>query len=225
MGVLIGASGLEPLDGASAKLADRAISAYASADFAGALRDFKAAGDTKLPTVLQLLMAHSRAELGDATVNELLTSVERDWPADVSAIRFILAAQRAPATGDQAFERMHQQLKQSPWCVAPIVTRALGTEVESAMQGLERAKWLFQLIAKPYSGLRFEASRQWARYRLATVIGPPEIAEALAEFEPHVPWDKTVLTTRAAAYAELRHPLAKDAAAELMRFQRAGAGW
>jgi hypothetical protein len=225
MGVLIGSSGLEPLDGASAKLADRAISAYANADFAGGLRDFKAAGETKLPTVLQLLMAHSRAELGDATVDEFLTGVERDWPADVSAIRFVLAAHSAPATGDRAFERMHHQLKQSPWCIAPIVTRALGVEVESAMQDSQRAKWLFDLIAQPYSGLRFEASRQWARYRLATVIGAPAIAEALAEFEPHVPWDKAVLATRAAAYAELRHPLANEAAADLRRFQRTGGRW
>jgi spermidine synthase len=200
--------------------AGRGLAAYVNGKFAVAHEAFQAASDADLPPVVELVLAHCRAELDDKSVSEPLRDLERDWPIEVSAIRFILAAKDSAADGDAEFARLIAHLKVHPWCMATMVERAIAIEVESAAKERDRARWLYHLLEEPFCGFRFEGARRWSRYRLAGTIGTGAVVEALQPFEPHVPWDEAILTSRAQAYEEQQHPLASRAAVELKQFQR-----
>jgi hypothetical protein len=161
-----------------------------------------------------------RANSGDSKIQEEVIELEPVWPLEVAAIRTVLALRQSPIEGDRAYEHLHALMMTTPWHVSSIIELALAAEYASALAEPDRARWLYALLSKPYCGYRFEGERKAERFRLAQLLGPQAIAEALSPYEPYVPWDEEVLTTRIDAYSELQHPLAKRAAAEWKQFRR-----
>jgi hypothetical protein len=198
---------------------------FLASDFAGARKEFEAAmAETELPDSIRLYWLMCAAELGDAEVGNKVAELESVWPVEAAAIRTVSASRRSPDEGDRAYEHLHELMMTTPWYVSPMIERALAVEYASALAEPARARWLYEVLAKPYCGHRLEGERKGQRFRLAKLLGPQNIAEALAPYEPYVPWDEQVLTTRAEAYSELGHPMAKRAAAEWKQFQRMSLG-
>jgi hypothetical protein len=209
----------------SAASVARGLTLFGSSDFAAARKELEAASaDVKLPDIVQLTLLMCRAELGDSNVHDDVKVLETVWPVEAAAIRTVFASRQSPIEGDRAYEHLHNLMIATPWHITPIIERALAVEYASALAEPGRARWLYDLLAKSYCGHRFEEERKAERFRLAMLLGPQAIAESLIPYEPYVPWDEQVLTTRAEAYSELGHPMAKRAAAEWKQFQRMARG-
>jgi spermidine synthase len=219
--VLSGEQELELQVPAAVPAVGRGLELFARSEFSSARKELQAAAsELELPELIRLFLLTCGAELGDASISDEIAKVEVTWPVEAAAIRTVLAARISPAEGDRAYEHLHKLLKSTPWNVSQIVERALAVEYAAALLDPVRARRLFDLLAEPYCGLRFEEDRKAERFRLAKLLGPEAIVEALAPYEPYIPWDEDVLTARATAYFRISHPLAKRAAADLKLFQR-----
>jgi hypothetical protein len=100
------------------------------------------------------------------------------------------------------------------------VETAFSRAVDVAQADGQAAKRLYELLSRPFASVRFNYLRQLARLRIAELLGPQQVVDALKELEPHVTWTAEVLEPRAKAYAAVDHPLAAQAERDWQLFQR-----
>jgi spermidine synthase len=171
--------------------------------------------------LLRLILAMSYAEVGRPECLELLAATEKDHPAETAAIKTMYYWRTWDiAAAAQWIEHYLASLAEDPWIVGVIAEPALLLTVDIAKADRQAARRLYTLLSKPFASHRFGYTRVIMQAMVAEYVGPQQVAESLAKFEPDVPWTARVLESRAKAYAQLKHPLADRAQRDLEWFRQ-----
>jgi spermidine synthase len=194
---------------------------YQHTDFAGVVEQWPSEYREPNDPIQRLILARSYAELARDECLELLNATEESHPIDVAAVEAIYhwRAGRAAESVD-ALEQFFALLRESPWLIPRISETAFLRAVDAARADPGAARRLYPFVSRPFAAGRFEYLRLLTRARLAEVLGPQTLVEALADFEPHIPWAAEILESRAKAYAAVNHPLARRAERDWQWFQR-----
>jgi hypothetical protein len=180
-------------------------------------------GELREPSdpLLRLILAMSYAEVGRAECLGLLAAVENDYPAETAAIKAIFHWRTWDvAASAQWLEHYLASLAKDPWVIGIIADPALPLSLDIAKADRAAARRLYSLLSQPFASHRYHHGRLVTQAMLAEYVGPQQVVESLAKFEPDVPWAARLLEMRAKAYAELKHPLAERAQRDLEWFRQ-----
>ena len=197
----------------------RAVNRFLAGDL-GAVADAwsRQPRDPEYPLEL-VVVAEALADSGDARAAALIERLGAVWPADADAVR----ARYRWRLGDreaavEALEAAFTKLRHDPWPELLVLERALGLAEEIATQDRSSAERLFRALAEPFSVRVLEEARLRTLLSVARRIDAEHAAEAVHEFEPHVPWTRVFLGYRLATYQRVGDPLAEAAERELEQF-------
>ncbi|MHA7631356.1 fused MFS/spermidine synthase [Corallococcus sp. M7] len=147
-------------------------------------------------------------------------SLEERFPVEATmleALRLESQGQDAPAVA--LLERAFTALRQNPWPVPALTEEALNTAFRLGQRSPELARRLYAVLEQPFAASAASDQRERIRAGLAVTAGGVELCvEGLAPLEPHVPWNRDLLLTRADCYARRRDPRAEAAREDLERF-------
>jgi hypothetical protein len=218
----------ESLPPASSYSGDRAIRAKALGEI---LLDFPAGTalatwdkQTKPPEDLAelMLLALAHADAGDPEAPALIERLRPTCPCDAAALDLILAfGQKRPADGMSLFPPLCRMLEKDATGQTRILETAF-TRVMQQVQGGDRkhARTVFNALERPFAALQFNMRRISSRWVSAQGLDYEAKLEAIAEIEPHVPWEHEFLRARALLYEETKHPLYRRAKREYLEFLR-----
>jgi hypothetical protein len=169
-----------------------------------------------------MLLALAHADAGDQGATALIERLRPTCPCDAAALELILAfGEQRPADGMRLFPPLCRRLEED----ATGQTRILETAFTRVMQHLndgdrKNARIVFNALERPFAVLQFDMRRISARWITAQGLDYEAKLEALAEIEPHVPWEHEFLRARALLYEETKHPLYRRAKREYLEFLR-----
>lgn len=170
--------------------------------------------------ITDLTYAHALVEAGHTLPPALLERVQTRSPGDAQVLLALGAwIRNERAVAKQEALRALELMRTDPWIAQIPGKRLLGLIVDLSSADAATARELFDILAIPLAGDRYDQRRKLMRLLIAKHLGPHEIAEALEALEPHVPWNKVVLEMRATAYQELGHPRAAEAQRDWKRMQ------
>jgi spermidine synthase len=194
---------------------------YRNNEFARAIELWPVENRPPSDGVQRLLLARCYAELGRPECLELIGEAEPQYPGEADALRAIYFW-RSGNTSEAArhLEAFFTRLDNDPWVIPVVVETAFSRAIDVAQADGQAAERLYELLSRPFASMRFNYLRQLARLRVAEVLGPQQVVDALKELEPHVTWTAEVLEPRAKAYAAVNHPLAAQAERDWEQFQR-----
>jgi spermidine synthase len=193
--------------------ADSAIvgtfSSFRRREFAGVVQNWPVERLTPQSSIQQLVLAASYAELGRPECLDLIAQTEDDYPVDAAGLRAIYFWRAEKV--EQAIESMEHYftlLADDPWVIPIFSESAFALCPDIAEASPDAARRFYDQLSRPFAFYRYEHARLLSRALAAKYLGPKEVIESLAVFEPHVPWVDSVLESRAKAYAAAKHPLA-----------------
>ncbi|EYF01395.1 fused MFS/spermidine synthase [Chondromyces apiculatus] len=175
------------------------------------------------------LVAEGLANAGDDAALPIIAALERTHPLEAGAHRARLTFRK----GDRAraatqLAQVFTGLRADPWPSTSVIGRALtlatdmATAAPPGQPGVSPdpvARLLFDALEQPFSVLVLEQSRKLTRVAIARSQAEHDLCvAAFAALEPHPPWDREQLDARRTCYARWNHPLARDAARDLDRF-------
>jgi hypothetical protein len=169
--------------------------------------------------VLALALARVAGE--SAKVGPLLARVRKDLPVEAEVIEAVLA-QRQGKTG-QAADRLvavFARLREKPWIMWQAGWQAMAAAEDLASEDPAQAARLYAALAGPLAGEALAGARRLAAFRTSRTVGAAATVEALAAFEPNVPWEEEFLVARQNAYEATGHPLAARAARDVELYRR-----
>jgi len=199
----------------------RARAAYAQGNLPVALALWRQQGAGPLCPFDLLLLGESLADAGDGQAADFASQLR---PRSVAEAEAVLARLRfrqgslADSTGH--LEAAFTELRRNPWASLPLVERALALAPLIAKQDATLGRRLFAALGPPFAVALEEELRLRARLEIAGLIGfEQSCGEALAPFEPYVPWEDRFLVIRSLCYGRIHDAREAAAAADLRRFQ------
>lgn len=186
----------------------RAYAAYRDGDLGLALRAFRAAPREPADLFELTLLAEAMADAGEEAAAPHIEKLRAFEPTEAAALSARLHLRRgrikeAGAASEDALRRY----RQDPWPTPALMGRALRTAVDvarRAAQGGDAALALrmYQLLREPFVVRVVNEERLLALLEVARICDFPRLcAEALAEQEPHVMWQRPVLEDRVECYS------------------------
>ncbi|MFE8604184.1 fused MFS/spermidine synthase [Archangium violaceum] len=174
-------------------------------------------GPTELISVGSLL-----AFSGDEAVLPLLEQLRGMRPFDAEALLAqLLFQQKRLPEATQALERSFALLRESPWHHRSVFQDTLLVSEELAIRDETLGLRIWAALDKPFTNNIGENMRVSTRMILGTRLeSGKRCAEALADFEPHVPWNQKFLEERTRCYVSIHHPLQDQALEEYLEFMR-----
>ena len=177
---------------------------------------------TSLPRnpVEMMVLGDGFAEAADATALSVAEALRPLWPAVADGIdaRYLFRV----GNWDEAnayFKASLVAYRNEAWPPPEFMLRTLNLAVECAQLRPETARRLFDVLSVPFAVHMMDESRDLALVSLAQAMPPgPECAQALALFEPDIPWRADFLNFRLACYQALGSPLEASAQKDLQRF-------
>ncbi|HEX5745816.1 MAG TPA: fused MFS/spermidine synthase [Archangium sp.] len=176
-------------------------------------------GPSELTAVGSLL-----AVTGDeVALQPLLEQLRGMKPFDAEALLARLRLQQGRlADAAQSLERAFALLHQTPWHNRVVFQDALSVGMELAEKDAALGQRMWVALEKPFLNNVGESLRLSTRLVLGTLLeSGKRCAEALAAFEPHVPWNQKFLETRSRCYVNTQHPLQDQALEDYLEFMRA----
>jgi hypothetical protein len=123
---------------------------------------------------------------------------------------------RRPAEAARHLTAAFVSLRTQPWAPRQLVVRLVPLAIRVAGDDRSLALPLFQALSQPFVVALAEQERLSVRLELAKLTGDPVLCvDALAPFEPHVPWANDFLRYRYACYRKAKNSLATQAARDL----------
>jgi predicted membrane-bound spermidine synthase len=164
------------------------------------------------------LMAEGLAAAGDEAALPFIGALRALQPVEADAVlgQLRLRQGRAP----EALQALLLALggyRSDPWPRYELMLRALAASRELAFQNPQQQPVVLAQLARPFAGYALDEERQFYAFDVAGTL-VPECAQALAAFEPWVPWRKAFLERRASCYEAAGDPRAATARAELSAF-------
>ncbi len=218
-GALSSPLGLE--DDADSRISAR--NAYILGDLIAAGRRWHSQPSTAASPIDRLIVAEALAESGDPRALEhatQLTATGQPVAADAVRARFTYRTGQLDTTRDHLMA-VFRGARSHPWIHRPTLERALALAVElsrvDAVHGLD----LFRVLGDSFSVQLLDEARQRTRLEIAETTAFAALCEqALAPFEPHVPWEADFLERRLRCYQTLHHPLLGRAEKDLAVFRQ-----
>jgi hypothetical protein len=171
-----------------------------------------------------LMVAEATASVGGAGWEPLAARLAPVQPVESA----LVAAAGLTARGEDNRARQRllagiQGAQQDPWTHNPTLVRGLELGLRLAVGDTHWGERFFDTLEHPFAAHVIEQKRAEILLRLGAQLDWPRLCvRALAPLEPHVPWQAAVLGARARCYAGANDPRASAAAADLIRFERAG---
>lgn len=158
------------------------------------------------------------AETGDARATDIAAELANYWPASAGVImaRYfwrIREKERAVAELVKALKGFHS----SPWQVKPLMIHGLQLAIGMAYD-TSHAVEIYDLLREPFSVYNLEEYRKFCLLQVGKAIDADHSAMAIAQWEPHIPWQEGILRDRLQAYQSTGSPLASKANFDLQKF-------
>jgi spermidine synthase len=173
-----------------------------------------------------LFMISALNELADARAEPLIEQVRPWQPVEADALMAHLRwRQKRGLEAYDAMESALLQFRRDPWAHMDLMRRSIifaGDMARGDPTGKLSGR-LYNALATPFCLDIHEDIRRKTLVRVATHIdeklGSRLTIEALAKFEPDVPWDLEFLVNRASAYYKANHPLTMKAAEQVDEYR------
>jgi predicted membrane-bound spermidine synthase len=164
------------------------------------------------------MLAETLAEFGDERAVEMAGRVKELWPASGDGImaRYLFRS----GEYEKSFAYLATALegfRERPWQVRAVVAHSLALAMEMAGNNFH-SREIFILLKEPFSVYQFEEYRKFALLQVGKAIDYHHAAEALAQWEPSIPWKEPILEFRLACYKAIDSPLTGRAERELAQF-------
>ncbi|HVT02829.1 MAG TPA: fused MFS/spermidine synthase, partial [Thermoanaerobaculia bacterium] len=204
-------------------LLGRVAEAYAAEDFKLALNRWSGLHRSPANLLELSMVADLLSSEGLDAAEPYIQNLRMFQPAEADAMTAQLRwKQRRFAEAGDAITKALVRYRTDPWPDVKIMTRALKTAFNIASGDPAEARRIFGALDEPYAVHMLNASRHLALLSVAELVDRKQCGdatmEALSQFEPHVPWQKRLLLTRARCYGIRRSPFANRAFAELEAF-------
>jgi spermidine synthase len=211
-----------PGEGAGPAVAARQLArrAYGQGDLARACAVWQQQPAAPLSHLDRLLLAECLAGGGDPRAPAAAAALRADQPleADLALASWHFEEGRPAAAGRHLLAGF-RRLRSDPWIYRPIGQRALELTLPVARLEPAVGRALYRELGHPFAVGLFNVPRLTARMEVARAIRRADLCvEALAPFEPSVPWEQGFLAYRADCYRRRGSPLAGRAQRDLEEF-------
>jgi hypothetical protein len=166
-------------------------------------------------------LAMARLDRDRARVAPLVQRVRGDMPLEAEVLDAVLDAQQGKTA--QAADRLvavFGRLRESPWILAQAAGDALAVAQGLSREDPSQAAKLHSALVEPFAGNVLAGARRLTVCQIGQALGPSQAVEAIAAFEPNVPWEEEFLVARQNAYEAVEHVLAAQAARDVDKFLR-----
>jgi hypothetical protein len=166
------------------------------------------------------ILAEGLADAGDRAAVAHIQALRAIEPVEAEAATARLALRLGqPELARDALAAALVHYRSSAWPGQVAMLHALALAEGLAVARPDMAPVLSEALARPFAAAALEEPRRLARLNVAAAGGLGErCRDALADFEPHVPWRADVLRFRASCYERTRDVRARAALAELEEF-------
>jgi spermidine synthase len=178
----------------------RAVWRHGADDLPGTLAALRADEAIAAETLLEAeAAAEAFAEVGDARALTHLELVRAQEPVEADALeaRYLLRSGKP----DEASQKLAAALvayRNDPWPRARVMYRAILLAGELAALGPAHAERLFTALEKPFSVTMHDGARRMALLEVAMRLDGTKCAAAVAQLEPHFPFERGPLEKRVA---------------------------
>jgi spermidine synthase len=195
---------------------------YLSGELAAAVKTFEKQPAPPEGPVETTLFAEGLAETGDPRAVAYIKALREisSTEAEAATARLALRMEQ-PELARDALVTALVHYRTDPWPGQVSMSHALALAEELTLGRPEMVPFLFEALGQPFSVSALEVPRRIVRLSVAS-HGPilERCREAVAPFEPYVPWRADLLKYRATCYERTRDPRARQARAELEEFVR-----
>jgi hypothetical protein len=171
------------------------------------------------PTQLAML-ADAEAENGSDAAERWIDGLRAYQPAEADTILGALRLRQGrTADAAAALERALRRLHSDPWPLTAFKLRALRLASEAAERDVNAAPRLYAAITQPFAVRAADDARRLTAAWMTRVMDFPRLCrDAVAAFEPHVPWTADFLGLRHDCYEATHDPRLAAAARDVRRF-------
>jgi spermidine synthase len=168
------------------------------------------------PTELAMV-ADLEAETGSDEALDVIDRLRAYQPGEAAVILATLRFRQARFDESAgalalAFEYFHT----SPWTLTRFAQRGVALAGAVALQSPQLANRMFDALGRPFAIRALDDERLMVRAMLSRRVSfAASCQDALAPLEPHVPWDRGLLTLRRDCYQATRDPRQTTAARDL----------
>lgn len=199
----------------------RALRAYLEGDKRTAIEVWRQQSAEPQGYVHALMLADLLATAGDSTSR---VWIDRIKPINKGSALLLLSklawAEKRP---DEAVRLLAESLllyRTDPWPWTFLMKDAFTFAQRVAAAYEPGAQQIYDALRVPFAVELLEDLRRTALVNVGPSVSPELGAEAIAVWEPHVPWEKAFLSLRSERYDFVNHPLATHARLDLEEFER-----
>ena len=198
-----------------------AFGKYQARDVEGAEKAFRTLKREPRTLAELRLVAEGLADAGDDEAATLLPKLASLEPADARAVAARLAWARKDLAGAvDALVAAFTSYRTDPWFDLGIATRSIQLAVAVAAKDHALGARLYDALGPPFAVSNNDTNRTGARLEIADELGSVALCvEAVATFEPNVPWNLAFLERRASCYQMAQDPRKADAERDLAAFR------
>jgi predicted membrane-bound spermidine synthase len=220
----IAGSTVKPEPGApeAERLRALAHSQYLAGDLALAVKTLEGLAVPPEGPVETTIMAEGLADLGDPRAVPQIKALSEINPTEAEAATARLALRLGQLElARNALASAFVHYRTDPWPGQVSMSHALALADELTLNRPQLVPILFEALGQPFSVAALEEPRRIIRLSVGSHGGASESCrEAVAPFEPYVPWRADVLRFRAICYERTRDPRAFAARADVEEFRR-----
>jgi hypothetical protein len=196
-----------------------ALQHYYQDNLAGILTAWQAQSKPPEDLIENVVLALAYAERGDSKARPLIEKIQSTSPIEAQVLlALLLFVEGQTAQAAETIEKAFIAMRTDATVMPRMVDGAFSLIVRISQRDPQQCPRLHAAISEPLALFIFNERRRMTRCLLAQSIGPAPTAVAIADMEPHVPWDEPFLTTRQNAYVAVGSPLTEKARRDLVDF-------
>jgi spermidine synthase len=167
------------------------------------------------------LLAESSAAAGDPRTPQFAEALRTWSPSEAEAVLAQWSLRQGAADqAEQHLETAFRTCRTNPWVYMPVLQRALQLATSLGKQSPPLGTKLYAALGEPFAAGLLEELRLQARLELAGIVDFKGLcAEAIAPFEPNVPWEERFLYIRDLCYQQTNNPKWEAATKDLEAFR------
>jgi hypothetical protein len=200
----------------------QAYAQYLSGELVAAVKTFATQPAPPEGAVDTALFAEGLADAGDPGAAAYIRALHDVDPteAEAATARLALRLGQLPVARD-ALVSAFVHYRTNPWPSQMSMSHALALAEELTRAHAELVPLVFDALGEPFAVAAIEEPRRLVRLSVGSHSGTfYRCDEAIAPFEPHVPWRADVLQYRVRCYEQSRDRRARAARADLEAFKR-----
>ena len=200
----------------------QAYAQYLSGELAAAVKTFESQPAPPQGATETTLFAEGLADSGDGRAASYIRALQEIQPIEAEAATARLALRLGQIElARNALVSAFVHYRSDPWPSQVGMSHALALAEELTSAHPEAVPLVFDALGEPFAVAAIEEPRRLVRLSVGSHSGTfYRCDEAIAPFEPHVPWRADVLQYRVRCYEQSRDRRARAARADLEEFKR-----